>query len=642
MSLPKEIFAPNIPIGHVQANGDVLMNSNWWLLIYNIVLNSIGSEGSIAPSGLIELAALDSDVNDTDSTSLRSPIANLSQIDPLLDYVPSLTYSNQLLLSLGATFVNQTAPSNPAASRISLYSASSGSSGQNQLTTLDPNGVSLVLGFENHMVVYNGSGSDIAVGQLVYISGSHATTPSIALAKADSLTTLPAVGFTQYAIPNGQYGQIHVSGSVAATTTGFADGDEIYTSASVAGAFTKTAPSTAGQYVQQVGVVTNGGVGAGAGRLQFLFLTAVQAVRSVATGGTGLSTTPTDGQLLIGNTSTNAYSLSALSAGTGITVTNGSGTISIANSGATSISGTANRITASASTGSVTIDISASYVGQSSITTLGTVTTGTWSAGVVTTARCIVNGSTIPANGIYLPAANTLGLAAGSALGWALDANGRFLSGTTSSISVVAGNQLQIHAAGAVGSSIVRYSNNSTGCAEYLGKSRSATVVVGGAVQSGDSLGIRGWVGDDGTTLNTVACKWEGVCDGAVATNQVPGRLDAYTANSGGTLTLALRIDSSQDTLAQGNLKISTVGKGLYVKEGTNATMGTATLVGGTVTVSTTKVTANSRIIYSVQTAGGTQGFLSVSARSAGTSFTLTSTSGTETSTVAWMIVEPA
>lgn len=48
----------------------------------------------------------------------------------------------------------------------------------------------------------------------------------------------------------------------------------------------------------------------------------------------------------------------------------------------TSVSGTTDRIT---STGGATpvIDISASYVGQSSITTLGTVTTGTWSASVI-------------------------------------------------------------------------------------------------------------------------------------------------------------------------------------------------------------------------------------------------------------------
>lgn len=49
----------------------------------------------------------------------------------------------------------------------------------------------------------------------------------------------------------------------------------------------------------------------------------------------------------------------------------------------TSVSGTANRITSTGGTTPV-IDISASYVGQASITTLGTVTVGTWNATPVT------------------------------------------------------------------------------------------------------------------------------------------------------------------------------------------------------------------------------------------------------------------
>jgi hypothetical protein len=53
----------------------------------------------------------------------------------------------------------------------------------------------------------------------------------------------------------------------------------------------------------------------------------------VAEGGSGTSTTPTDGQLLIGNSSTNKYSLSTITAGSNITVTNGHGTITIASTG---------------------------------------------------------------------------------------------------------------------------------------------------------------------------------------------------------------------------------------------------------------------------------------------------------------------
>lgn len=60
--------------------------------------------------------------------------------------------------------------------------------------------------------------------------------------------------------------------------------------------------------------------------------------------------------------------------GGGITSINGDTTA------AQLIVGTTNRVTVGSSGGTTTIDISASYVGQSSITTLGTVSTGTWSA----------------------------------------------------------------------------------------------------------------------------------------------------------------------------------------------------------------------------------------------------------------------
>ena len=78
------------------------------------------------------------------------------------------------------------------------------------------------------------------------------------------------------------------------------------------------------------------------------------------------------------------------------------------------------------------------------------------------------------------------------------------------------------------------------------------------------------------------------------------------------------------------------------IKEGTNAAMGVATLVAGTVVVNNTRITANTRIFLTIQSPAGTLGVVYVSARTAGTSFTITSTSILDTSTVAWMIVEPA
>jgi len=89
------------------------------------------------------------------------------------------------------------------------------------------------------------------------------------------------------------------------------------------------------------------------------------------------------------------------------------------------------------------------------------------------------------------------------------------------------------------------------------------------------------------------------------------------------------------------DVDISTAGFGVQVAEGANAKQGTAVLVAGAVTVANTSVTANSRILLTSQLDGGTPGFLRVSARVAGTSFTITSASNIDTSTVAFEIFEP-
>lgn len=79
----------------------------------------------------------------------------------------------------------------------------------------------------------------------------------------------------------------------------------------------------------------------------------------------------------------------------------------------------------------------------------------------------------------------------------------------------------------------------------------------------------------------------------------------------------------------------------LNVVDGSNKRMGASVLVAGTVTVSNTTVTASTRIFLSTSTAGGTVGHPYVSARTAGTSFVITSTNGADTSTIAWLLMEP-
>jgi len=81
----------------------------------------------------------------------------------------------------------------------------------------------------------------------------------------------------------------------------------------------------------------------------------LSGVLGLSNGGTGVSTTPSSGAILIGNGS--GYTANTLTAGTGISITNGSGSITIsttAASGVTAIYGSS-YISASSATGAVTL-----------------------------------------------------------------------------------------------------------------------------------------------------------------------------------------------------------------------------------------------------------------------------------------------
>ena len=124
----------------------------------------------------------------------------------------------------------------------------------------------------------------------------------------------------------------------------------------------------------------------------------------IPNGGTGLSSYPLNGQLLIGNTAGQKYDLRTLTAGTGITITNGAGTISIANTGVLSFSGGSTGLTpATATTGAVTLagtlDVDNGGTGQTTYTngqlligntTGNTLTKATLTAG---TGIAITNGT---------------------------------------------------------------------------------------------------------------------------------------------------------------------------------------------------------------------------------------------------------
>jgi hypothetical protein len=88
-----------------------------------------------------------------------------------------------------------------------------------------------------------------------------------------------------------------------------------------------------------------------------------------------------------------------------------------------------------------------------------------------------------------------------------------------------------------------------------------------------------------------------------------------------------------------GDLLFRQTGKGISIQQGSGTLAGNATLVAGTVTVTNTNITADSVVLLTRKTAGGTIGDLTYTL-SAGTSFTINSASGSDTSTVSYLIVQ--
>lgn len=78
----------------------------------------------------------------------------------------------------------------------------------------------------------------------------------------------------------------------------------------------------------------------------------------------------------------------------------------------------------------------------------------------------------------------------------------------------------------------------------------------------------------------------------------------------------------------------------ISITDGANKNVGVSgAMTAGTITISNTRVTANSRIFLTHATLGGTQGILSVGTITAGTSFVINSSSVLDTGTVNWIII---
>jgi hypothetical protein len=111
------------------------------------------------------------------------------------------------------------------------------------------------------------------------------------------------------------------------------------------------------------------------------------------------------------------------------------------------------------------------------------------------------------------------------------------------------------------------------------------------------------------------------------------------TVADGGKLRIGDATTPTEVLDVVGNLSLVTAGNKIKITTGSNASVGTGTLSGGTVTVSTTAVSASSLIFIQYTGSLTNSGQLTISAKSAGTSFTVTSTNASDANTFNWWII---
>lgn len=183
--------------------------------------------------------------------------------------------------------------------------------------------VSLQLGQENVARVYNGTGSTIAKGKVVAVSGAQGQRPSVVLADADSEPYSAAtLGIATEDIANGTEGFVCTFGLVRGIdTSGFIAGNPIWLS-QTPGEFTTTKPSSPAHLVFLGWVIK---VNASSGEV-FVHISngwELDELHNV------LITSPQSGNTLIYDATAGVWKNSNLTDGTGISITEGAGSITV-------------------------------------------------------------------------------------------------------------------------------------------------------------------------------------------------------------------------------------------------------------------------------------------------------------------------
>lgn len=120
---------------------------------------------------------------------------------------------------------------------------------------------------DQRITVYNGTGSTLTTGQVVYINGSQGSHPTVALALANAeMTSANTIGFVYADIPDSTVGYIQTGGALKnVNTAGFTEGQMVFLSTATPGGMTQAKPS-APNHLVVLGWVTV--ANANSGRIQ--------------------------------------------------------------------------------------------------------------------------------------------------------------------------------------------------------------------------------------------------------------------------------------------------------------------------------------------------------------------------------------
>lgn len=250
-----------------------------------------------------------------------------------------------------------------------------------------------------------------------------------------------------------------------------------------------------------------------------------------------------------------------------------------------------------------------------------------------TTGSLVISGGLAVAKSLFVGSttASTSTTSGALVVSGGLGVVGDIYSGTVTAGTVTTGNSTVTNSSSTsmtTGSLLVTISERNTSTIPSTSATTGALVISGGLGVAGDIYSGTVTTGNSSVTSMTAGSLLVTLSERITST--IP---------STGATTGALIVSGGLGSM--GSVCIGP-GAGLRVSEVANGKQGIVTLVGGAVSVANSNVTPISRIFLSTNVVSGTAGFLVVSSRVSGTSFSILSSSATDSSVVAYEIFEPS